>query len=254
MVGDGSAGRRLVIAPLVAALSVLAAVVLGVLGGWLLAIAGGATLVSVGIAAWWVGLNVLIVGLLSGSAWRRTHPVVGGERVAAGVLARAHPLTGRFHGVALAAPEGSRPRELHGFVSLRAADAELLADRLNELLRPAPGAAVAPEAASARADDPVVPVSLPAGEPDPGVRTHPSRTPTGPQEPGPAAAEPAQSIDADTIRLRRGLPLVAALPGAVAADSDAADVEDAPSAPRHGGGGEAGPDREPVVPRRARRD
>lgn len=206
---ESSRPRRLVIAAPVVVLSVVVAALLGVLGGRLVAGADGPTVVSIGIAAWWVGLNVLVVGVLSGSAWRRRRPVIGAERVVPGTLARPHALAGRLHGVALQPPGGIRPRELHGFVSLRAADAERLASRLNELLRDVPGQ-------------------------------------------GPGAEGPAR--DAETLRLRRALPLVSPDPQSDAPDPEPVDDGVLAGPPRHGGDEAAESDRATVSPRRARRD
>ncbi|HEX2858336.1 MAG TPA: hypothetical protein VHO26_12820 [Propionibacteriaceae bacterium] len=219
MMADGpERRRRLVVAPPVAALSALVAVVLAVVGGWLLATAGGPAVVSIGVALWWLALNVLVVGLVSASAWHRSRPVVGGEKVPSTVVARAHPLRGRLHAVSLESPDGTAARVLHGFVSLRAADAERLAARLTELL----GAVPAP-------DPGLVPVLVEVG-PLPG-------------------AEPA---DADTVSLRRALPLVAADP--VPDDPAPEDTGTPATTPRHRGDDDPVGDPGPVLPRRARRD
>ena len=173
VVKQSAGGRGVVVAPLPVALTILVTALFGAVGGRLLADADGASGISLGIAAWWVGLNVLVVGLISASAWRRGRPVVGGERVAPGATARAHRLSGRFHGVVLDPAEGGVARELHGFVSGRAVDAERLADRLNQLLQAAP-------------------------QPLP-----------GPEEQHPGAAGLVAPAEGDTVLLRRGLPLVA---------------------------------------------
>jgi len=232
---ESSRPRRLVIAAPVVVLSVVVAALLGVLGGRLVAGADGPTVVSIGIAVWWVGLNVLVVGVLSGSAWRRRRPVAGAERVVPGTVARPHPLAGRLHGVALQPPGGIRPRELHGFVSLRAADAERLASRLNELLREVPGQGPGAEGPVTWAEGPVT-VAAP---PDADERVA-------------AATSSAPARDAETLRLRRALPLVSPDP-----ESDAPEpVDDGVLAgtPRHGGDEAAESDRAAVTPRRARRD
>ncbi|HET9127883.1 MAG TPA: hypothetical protein VFN73_07370 [Propionibacteriaceae bacterium] len=219
MVANGPGRRRrLVVAPPVATLSAVLAVVLAVVGGWLLATAGGPAVVSIGVALWWLALNVLVVGLVSASAWHRRRPVVGGEKVPSTVVARAHPLRGRLHAVSLESPDGTAARVLHGFVSLRAADAERLATRLTELV-----------GAVSASDPGPVPVLAEVG-----------------------AVPGAEPTDADTVSLRRALPLVGADPGTHAPPPE--DPGTPLGSPRHGGGDDPVSDPGPVLPRRARRD
>ncbi len=128
------ANRRLVVAPLGASVSVVVTLVLAGIGGWLIATSGGPLRMSFGIAVLWVGLNVLIVGLVSSTAWRRRSVVVGGERVAQSASAAPREGSRHRHGVVLTTPGGQPARTLHGFVTLREQAAVRLAGRLNGLL------------------------------------------------------------------------------------------------------------------------
>ncbi len=179
--------RRVVVSPTAAILSVVVTLALAGVGARLIVTASSPVGMSIGIAVLWVGVNVLIVGLVSSSAWRRRRSVVGGEKVDPGTVAEPTPGSGRRHGVVLRMPGTDRVRTLHGFTTLSAPGAERLAERLNNLI----GAAGAS-----------------AEEPDPdswmGIATEPM--PEG--EPAPEAGT-GIGDDTETVLLRRGLPLIA---------------------------------------------
>ena len=231
---------RLVIAPLGVIVSVAATLVLAGLGGWLLATAAGPVRMSIGIAVLWVGLNVLIVGLVSSTAWRRRTIVVGGERVDPAAVAEHRTGPGRGHGVVLRTPEGG-VRTLHGFTALTAPAAQGLARALNRLLGGAvadtPGADDEPATSAfpgqAPADEPVLDVVAPGRAAPAPVLGSPGVGSADDEGPGEG------DVEAPTVYLRRGLPLVESEPRAV---SDLSG-EDGPA-----------PDDTILLPRRARRE
>ena len=219
--------RRVVVAPPAAILSVVVTLVLAGVGARLIVTASSPVGMSIGIAVLWVAVNVLIVGLVSSSAWRRRRIVVGGEKVDPGTVAESTRWSGRRHGVVLRTPGTSVVRTLHGFTTQSGPGAERLAERLNTLIRVAVVA---------------------AEEPDPdswmGIATVPMPQDRSDAEPedGPGA-EDAIGDDTATVLLRRGLPLMA---GGGFYDEAADDATDGPAR------GAPAADDTVVLPRRGR--
>ncbi len=120
-----------VVAPTMVVATVVATLLLGAAGTWVL-LRPTLNLVwfIVAVILFWGAVNVLVVGLVSATAWHGHRTLVAGEIVRDASLVSIDLVRG-WHRLVL---HGPGTRVLHGFVSLRAAGAAKLAERLAALV------------------------------------------------------------------------------------------------------------------------